>query len=467
MLGFMVFKQTLKAYLLGVKSKSFLNFIDSMMSANVMNYIAKFGFKLYNSIIASLKGKILEKTQINSKSNHIKNVLHGFFLGIGTAIAEPSTILPLIVQHFSSSSVLIGFFVALLRGGAILVQMFAAFYAQSFPLVLPFLKRVFLVRFLSWFSIGFAILVIGEKSNELTLFFIGLGLFFFSFSAGFGAIYFREITAKIFTHKFRGYTMAYRQFFTGLGSILSGVAAGWVLNHFEAPKSYGYLFIISAIFMGFGFFFFSTIQEPKKENIAVKESSFKKFLKNAFKILKEDKHLSTQIFSYLFSYSYLIAMPFIILQAKEFIKLNGTDIGIFISVQMIGAMLSNFIWGKLSSNGKNRIIVNISTIIMIVAITISWVNKDNIYGYYVVFFLLGMATDGLRLSFGNLILILAPEDKRPVYVALQTNIVSIGIFFSVLGGFIVEYLNYGWLYGVTLFFMIISFLLSLKLKDIS
>ncbi len=408
----------------------------------------------------------MKNAKVNKLSNHIKNVLHGFFLGIGTAIAEPSTILPLIVHHFSSSSILVGFFVALLRGGAILVQMFAAFYAQSFSLVLPFLKRVFLVRFLAWFSIGFAILVIGEKSNTLTLFFIGLGLFFFSFSAGFGAIYFREIMAKMFTHKYRGFTMAYRQFFTGLGSILSGVAAGWVLNHYEAPKSYGYLFIISAIFMGFGFLAFARVEEPKKENISLKESSFKKFLKNSFIILKEDQHLLTQILSYLFSYSYLIAMPFIILQAKEYIKLNGTDIGIFISVQMIGAMFSNFLWGKLSSNGKNRIIVNISTLILLFAITLSWITKSNIYGYYIIFFSLGVATDGLRLSFGNLILILAPEEKRPVYVALQTNIVSIGIFFSVLGGAIVEYLSYGWLYGVTLFFLIASFLLSLKLKDI-
>ncbi len=406
-------------------------------------------------------------SKINSLPNHIKNVTHGFFLGIGTAIAEPSTILPLIIHHFSASSVLVGFYVALLRGGAILVQMFAAFYAQSFPVVLPFLKRVFLVRFLSWFSIGFAILFIGEKSNTLTLIFIGIGLFFFSFSAGFGAIYFRELLAKMFTHKYRGFTMANRQFFTGLGSILSGVAAGWVLNHFRAPESYGYLFMVSAFFMGIGFLVFSTVDEPKKEKVLQKESSFKIFLNNSFTLLKNDKYLSTQIFSYLFSYSYMLSMPFIILQAKKYIELNGTDIGIFISVQMIGAMFSNFLWGKLSSNGRNRIIVNISTLILICAIFLAWETKNNIYAYYIIFFCLGVATDGLRLSFGNLILILAPEEKRPIYVALQTNIASIGIFFSVLGGIIVEYLNYGWLYTVTLIFLFLSFFLSLKLKDIN
>ena len=424
--------------------------------------------KAFFDIIPSFKGyKLGKKNLIDKTSNHIKNVCHGFFLGIGTAIAEPSTILPLIVHHFSSSSILVGFFVSLLRGGAILVQMFAAFYAQSFSYVLPFLKRVFLVRFLSWFSIGFVILILGDRHKSLTLFFIGLGLFFFSFSAGFGAIYFRELLAKMFSHKYRGYSMAYRQFFTGLGSILSGAAAGWVLNHFEAPKSYGYLFIISALFMGVGFYIFSKVEEPKKENISKKESSFKEFLKNASKILKNDQHLKIQILSYLFSYSYMISLPFIILQAKKYIALSGTDIGLFISIQMGGAMLSNFVWGKLSSNGKNRIIVNISTMVLLGIITLAWLSTKNIYAYYVIFFFFGVATDGLRLAFGNLILILAPEEKRPVYVALQTNIVSIGIFFSVPGGIIVEYLSYSWLYGITLSLLFYSFVLSFKLRDIS
>ncbi len=408
------------------------------------------------------KDNLIDKT-----SNHIKNICHGFFLGIGTAIAEPSTILPLIIHHFSSSSVLVGFFVSLLRGGAILVQMFAAFYAQSFPKVLPFMKRVFLVRFLSWFSIGFAIITIGDTHKNLTLLFIGIGLFFFSFSAGFGAIYFRELLGKIFSHKYRGYSMAWRQFFTGFGSILSGAAAGWVLNHFEAPKSYGYLFIISSLFMGIGFFIFSKIEEPKKQNISKRESTFKEFLKNASKILKQDNHLKIQILSYLFSYSYMISLPFIILQAKKYISLSGTDIGLLISVQMLGAMISNYMWGKLSSSGKNRLIVNIATFLLLSIISLAWFSTNNIYNYYTIFFFFGMAMDGLRLAFGNLILILAPEEKRPVYVALQTNIVSIGLFFSIPGGIIVEYLSYNWLYGVTLVLLCFSFLLSFKLKDIN
>ncbi|MDD3835802.1 MAG: MFS transporter, partial [Sulfurimonas sp.] len=343
-------------------------------------------------------------------SNHIRNILHGFFLTIGTTIAEPSTILPLIVNHFGGSSMLVGFFAALLRGGAVVVQLFAAFQAQSYKLMLPYMRRVFFIRFLAWFFIGVAIVVFGEDSPNLTLFCIGLGLFLFSFSAGFGAIYFKDIIAKIFSHKFRGKTMAYRQFFSGAGGLLSGALAGWIIHAFEAPYSYGYLFIISSFIMGLGYISFGTIDEPIKEEVTKRENSFKKFLHNSWLTLKEDKDLQIQLKTFLLAYAYLIALPFIILDAQTKIELDGVAIGSLITTQMIGAMLSNFLWGKLSGKGKNKLTANISIVMQIIAILMAFV-ASSIYEYAFIFFLIGAALDGNRIASGNLILSIAPAQK--------------------------------------------------------
>ena len=141
---------------------------------------------------------------VDKKSSHIKNVTHGFFLSIGITVAEPSTILPLIIHYFSGSSFVVGLFASLLKGGAIFVQMVSAFYAQSYRYMMPYLRLVFLSRFLSWFGIGLLITLFGEEHKVATLWGIGILLFIFSFSAGFGAIYFKDIQAKIFSNKFRG-----------------------------------------------------------------------------------------------------------------------------------------------------------------------------------------------------------------------------------------------------------------------
>ena len=399
---------------------------------------------------------------MNYKENNIKNILHGFFLAVAMTIAEPSTILPLIIHHFTENVVIIGVFVSLLRGGAILVQLVAAFYAQTFKKAMPYLRRVFIVRVLSWFLIGLSIYLIGDKNPTLTLILFGIFLFIFSFSAGFGSIYFSEIIAKVFDKQQRGKTMANRQLFAAVGSIISGGVAGWVLSNFEPPKSYAYLFMISAILMSIGMFAFASIKEPVKENVRVKEESFFKYIKNAFKFLKEDRALQIQILAMFFSYSFLFAFPFVIIQAKSTIHLTGWLIGGFVTIQMLGAIIGNLIWKKLSPNYKK--IFLISYILVIVSfLLVMFFEKEAVY--FLFFFLMGMAIDGFRISGMNLLFEIAPEDKRPIYVALQNNITSIGLFFSIPGGFILEVFGYKVLYIFTIIMLLIGLYFANKLKN--
>lgn len=258
--------------------------------------------------------------------------------------------------------------------------------------------------------------------------------------------------------------MAYRQFFSAFGGLISGALAAVILESFEAPYSFGYLFIISSFIMGFGYLSFGTVDEPIKKEIIEKEKSFKKFLHNSWITLKSDKDLQIQLITFLLAYGYLISLPFIVLDAQTKIHLDGVAIGSLITVQMIGAMLSNFLWGALSSRGYNKLTANIAILFQISAIAIAFYSTS-LYQYMAVFFLVGAALDGNRIASGNLILILAPPEKRPVYVALQINIVSFGLFFSILGGIILHFFNYTTLYSSTVIMLLIALFFSFKLKD--
>jgi len=258
--------------------------------------------------------------------------------------------------------------------------------------------------------------------------------------------------------------MAYRQFFSALGGLISGALAAFILERFEAPYSYGYLFIISSFIMGFGYIAFGTIDEPLKGEVLQKENSFKKFLKNSFTTLKEDRDLQIQLSTFLLAYGYLVSLPFIVLDAQTKITLTGVAIGTLITTQMVGAMISNFLWGTLSSRGYNKLTANIAISLHILAIVLAFFSTS-LYAYMMVFFLVGAAIDGNRISSGNLILILAPPQKRPVYVALQVNIISFGLFFSILGGMILHFSNYTTLYSTTVIMLLVALYLSFKLKD--
>ena len=402
--------------------------------------------------------------KIDDPKNNRKNVIHAFFLALAITIAEPSTILPLMVHHFSDSVIIVGIFASLLRGGAIVVQLYAAFHAQAYKRVLPYLGKVFFFRWIAWFSIGLSIYLIGDSNKPLTLFFIGLGLFFFSFTAGFGAIYFKELQAKLFSKKYRGKTMANRNIAGSVASIISGSVAGYVLQNFDAPLNYAALFMVSSLFMAIGFLTFVTIEEPVKENVSIKEKSFKTFIKNATALLKSDKRLQQQIIVIFLSFAYFLSMPFVILNANSSFTLTGWMLGGFIMMQMLGSILgSAFLWRRIHNYEK---MLSLSFVFMIIAFVIAYFAND-VYTYAIVFLLFGTALDGFNISGMNLVIEIAPEDKRPIYTALQTNITSFGLFFPVLGGVILKYTSsYTFIYILTIGLLILGFILSLKLKEV-
>ena len=392
-------------------------------------------------------------------SPKIKYAIHGFFISVATTIAEPSTILPLMVSFFGGGHLLIGFYASLIKGGSIFVQLFAAFYAQSYPRMMPYLHRVFAARFLAWFGIGFTIFFFGKNYPNVALASIGIGLFIFSFAAGFGAVYFNEVIAKVFTHKERAKAIANRQFFMGLGSIISGGIAGWVMSVYEAPSSYGVLYLLSSLLMLIGLYAFTTIPEPIKKQVSQKEEKFRHFLKNSLKILRKDPALRLQIIVYLLSYGHLLALPFIVLDLKSHVAISGAIIGGLITAQMVGGMVSNILWGYLA---KNREIILVGFVLHVSAMVLLLLSH-RVEVYFIVFFLMGGAMDGLRLAFSNMILIIAPESKRPVYIALQSNLTSIGLFFPILGASVLNNFTYQTLYLLTLFVLLAGIVLALKL----
>jgi len=175
-----------------------------------------------------------------------------------------------------------------------------------------------------------------------------------------------------------------------------------------------------------GFATFVTIEEPEKEHILVKEKHFKIFIKNAMILLKQDQRLQQQIIAIFLSFSYFLSMPFVVLNANSTFTLTGWMLGGFITVQMLGSIIgSTFLWRQIDHYEK---MLSLSFIFMITAFILA-LFADNVYTYEGIFFLFGVALDGLNISGMNLVIEIAPEEKRPIYTALQTNLTSIGLFF--------------------------------------
>ena len=256
--------------------------------------------------------------------------------------------------------------------------------------------------------------------------------------------------------------MANRLVASSIASIISGGVAGYVLSEFQAPLNYAYLFMISSFFMLIGFSAFMSMDEPEKKNVALKEENFKLFMKNAIEILKKDRRLKQQIVVIFLGFSYFLSMPFVILNANKSFTLTGWMLGGFIVVQMIGSILgSTFCWRKIHDYEK---MLSLSFIFSILSFVVALFAYD-IYSYALVFLLFGISIDGFNIAGMNLVIEIAPEDKRPIYTALQTTLTSFGLFFPILGGVLLKFVSsFTFIYAITIVLLVIGYILSRRFE---
>ncbi len=393
---------------------------------------------------------------INLSENKKRVIIQGVLLAGAMALADQSVVLPVIVKYFSKSNVMVGLFTSLLRGGAIIMQLYAAFHARNDALVLPKLKKIFALRFGSWFSIGIIILLLGNTSPVLTLLFFGLSLFVFSFSAGFGTIYYQEIMGKMFTKQYRGKLISQRQILAGLVSIIGVIGiSGTILERIKAPFSFSLLFLISGLIMGLGYLYFFKFKEYPSQKGYSPFNTFGSFIRSAVLFIRTDKQLRIQMITRLFSYGFMLMMPFVILQAKSLYSIGGKEIAWMAGVQMAGAMLANLLWGKLSSRGNDKLIIILALLLNLTAYSGLLFFRSYLF-FYVVFFLIGASIDGYRLAFSNMLLSRAPENHRPAYVAIYNNVIALGLFFAIPGGMILDAFGFKALNVLAIVFLILG-----------
>jgi len=81
------------------------------------------------------------------------------------------------------------------------------------------------------------------------------------------------------------------------------------------------------------------------------------------------------------------------------------------------------------------------------------------------FTLTGWLVGGFSISDMNIVIEIAPEDKKPIYTALQTILSSIGLFFPVLGGTLLQFVgSYTLIYLLSIALLCIGLWVSLGLR---
>ncbi len=402
----------------------------------------------------------LLQDKIVKNKNYYLGILHGVFYFAANAFIDYTTILPTFLRGLINSNALIGFIAAISRGGAIFFQLASAAYLEG-KQKRSVLRRALWVRFFSLTSIVLSSYLFLPEHKTIVIILFIVFLSTFSFAGGVSVIPFYDIISHNVPSKMLGRFWATRQFLGGILAIGSGYLVKIIMKNIAYPNNYTILFSLATIIFGLAFLSLGSMSEGdvgQKPN-----KSFILFLQSAVYILQTNKHFLSMLLSEFLSHSIYLCLPFISLYATYKLGLHKSDIGYFISAQMVGSIVSNLFWGYVADKKGPKFVI-ISTNILAISVPLISIFIKTSLMFVVVFFLLGAYMHGSFIGYTNYMLKIAPEQKRPTFVGIRGTFNALSYFLPTFGGFIVDKISYQPLFIFTTSISILALIYALKLK---
>jgi len=407
------------------------------------------------------------KKDTNLRWNFAMGLLHGVFFNGGMAFSNPTTILSVFLNTFTHSKVIVGLFSSVMNTGSVLPQLFVANRLENKVYKKPVLVMAITIRALCWGLLGLITYFLGGSHPLMIVVSLFFLLTLFSFMGGIAAVPFTDIWGKAIPSTLRGRFFGYRQLLGGLLAISAGFIVKYILGNksLSFPDNYAFLFLFSFIFISISYLALGSLKEPIEE-VHKTKLTFKNFLKKAFGILKLDRNYRMFLFVQILIGANGLILPFYVLYAKDVIGIEVKMIGMFISAQMLGSTLSNFLWAYLSDYAGNKKVIQINAFLSLLMPLVALLITKQLWTLFLLLFILiGFSMAGGAIGYTNFLLDIAPSKDRPAYISLNGTLTIPAMLFPLIGGIIIQYTSYKFLLIITMVVMLVGFILSLWLRE--
>jgi len=401
------------------------------------------------------------------KKNYYLAIMNGVFYNIACAFIGGSTVLPLFINTLTSSKFFIGIVNSIEAAGWPLPQIFVANFIEHRKKKKPLYIKMAILRSICILVISFFIILFSgiPRIGFLSLFIILFAIY--SIAGGISGISFMDILGKVFPSNRRGSLWAWRMGIGGSLGVLAGFFVRYIIKKFTYPLNFGILFLVATLFMSMAFLSFCLIKEPASKKVTKERKRFSVFIRKGMDILKKDSRFKNLFFLRIALGINAMAIPFYIIFIKYHHGIELSTVGLFVSTQTFGAIISNLLWGNLSNHKGNHYVLRVTSVVSILPpslILITCLFPVTLYFDLFIFFLLGASIQGLWLGFPNALLDISPDERRPTYVGFMNTMITPILFLPIVGGLLIDYISFNILFIVSILASIVAFMFAMKLK---
>ncbi|PIP13219.1 MAG: hypothetical protein COX48_04875 [bacterium (Candidatus Stahlbacteria) CG23_combo_of_CG06-09_8_20_14_all_34_7] len=402
----------------------------------------------------------MQKKQI--QKNYVLGILNGILMNLADSLTGSSTILPLYLSTLTRSSVIIGLGSSFHDALWPLPQIFMAFFLEGKPFKKFIYDQTALIRSLMMFILAFVIIL--NPSNILWIFIFVL--FIFHIFGGIAGLSFMDIIAKTISPKKLTSFWGLRVAIGGIISIGAGFAVKLILNKYPYPFNFYLIFISAAIIVSVGLFSFCLAEEPR-DSVQKKTKSFLTFFTDGVRLLSKDRN---------FKYLYFIRMqlgvtaalePFYMIYAIRILSMNPANVGFMIAARMAGLVSSNFLWNLIVNKKSIRHVLVAASVIGSILPTLAFFSKYNSAILYLLFFFAGIFYSGIQVGSPSLLLIIAPEVKRPTYIGFFNTMIAPVYFISILHGALIDIFSFSVPFILASISSLVALFAAMKLRKMN
>lgn len=401
---------------------------------------------------------------VKASKNFFAFIWHAFFLALAETFSERNTVLPGLILLAGGTSSDVGILSAISIGVPLVSQLLFAGFLTPKPHKKPFLLIGIGLRVSAFFLIAFSFQSIYAINPTYLIYLVFIGIFIFSISGAFAGISYNDIVGKSFVDEERKRFFVAKQLVASIGILISAVLVRSLLVEFAYPDNYQIAFGVAGSLLFIASMGFLFIKE-KPTKLTKSYSGFIEVIKSIPHEVRSNNNLKYFIItSNLLGLSFTL-LPFYIAYAKSSFALNDELIGNYLLVQIIGMIISNYIWKKALSKyafkGMLKITIILFALIPIYAVIIV---QFSISLYLLVFVFTGFAVGAYKISFDGVLLEISNEGNRALYSGIIGTFNLTMALFPLVIGYLVSVINYGLLLPI-LGLSSLSGLIFLNLMD--
>lgn len=399
---------------------------------------------------------VQQQIEQNLRHNYIVNFIDGAAFWLGFSFVASRTVLPLFISHLTDSPMAIAFLSAVVSTGTLIPQLFTASWVQRLPVkkVIP-VKVGFFTERLPILSLVLAAWL-ANYSYQAALFFGLFCITWFNFGAGVISVGWQDMIAKLFPTRTRGRFIGATWFVGTVTGLIGTLVASWVLEAYPFPTNFVICFGFAAVFIFISWIFLAMTREPPDPPKSTYNNKTVDWA-GIGEVFKQDRNFRRYIYSAIIVTMGTMAIGFLTVYAIDAWQVENSQVGLFTTYMLVGQAVGYLAFGGLADRFGHKLVLEVSALLSAASLLVAILARTPQL-FYLVFALQGGYSAATLLSGMNIVFEFCKPDVRPTYIGLANTV--IGVFSGLaplLGGLLVEWFDYPWLFAVSMLLSLIGY----------